>query len=92
MDNLHWLNCAYNTFRRGGNFLIDVFKKPEKILTPQECMKLKDTYGIRPEDVIKLAISHEFAVDDIGFAKLLDEDLERQKSVKPLVRHEQDCC
>jgi alanyl-tRNA synthetase len=80
--HLHWIKCAYITFKRGGNFLVDVFKKPEKTLTAEDCMKLKDQYGIRPQDVIKLAMSHEFSVDDECFAKLLDKDEERQKYVK----------
>jgi alanyl-tRNA synthetase len=88
--NLHWIKCAYKTFWRGGDFLIDVFKKEDKKLTAEDCMKLKDWYGIRSQDVIKLAISHEFTVDDEGFARLLDEDDERQKSVKPLVKHEEN--
>jgi alanyl-tRNA synthetase len=88
--NLHWIKCAYRTIRRGGNFIVEVFKKEDKKLTAEDCMKLKDWYGIRSQDVIKLAVSHEFIVDDEGFAKLLDEDDEKMKSVKPLVRNEKN--
>jgi len=85
---LHWIKCAYKTFWRGGNFLVEVFKKEDKKLTPEDCMKLKNQYGIRPEDIIKLAISHEFTVDDVGFATLLDEEKLRRKSIKALACHE----
>jgi len=89
--HLHWIKCAYRTFTRGGNFLVSVFKKPEKILTAEDCMKLYYQYGIREQQIILLAISHGFSVDDEGFAKLLDEDEERQKSVKSLACHEEKC-
>jgi alanyl-tRNA synthetase len=85
---LHWIKCAYKTVRRGGNFITEVFKKEDKKLTAEECLKLKDLYGISPEDIVKIAISHSFSVDDEGFAKLLDEEKIKMKSLKPLVRHE----
>lgn len=88
--NLHWIKCAYKTIWRGGDFLINVFKKEDKKLTAEECMKLKDCYGIRSQDVVKLAISHEFTIDNEGFAKLLDEEDKKMKSVKPLVCHEKN--
>lgn len=90
--NLHWLQCAYKTCCRGGKFISEVFKKEEKILTAKECMKLKDTYGIRAEDVIKMTVSHDFSVDVEEFAKLLDEDEKKWKSVKPLVMYEKESC
>lgn len=90
--HLHWIKCAYKTFRRGGIFLVDVFKKPEKTLSAEDCMKLKDQYGIRPPEIILLAISHGFSVDDQGFAKLLDEDEKRMESIKSLACHEEKCC
>ncbi len=83
-SNLHWLQVAERTIARGGNFLLKVFTKPEKVLTGQDCMQLKDTYGIRPQDIIKLAFSHGFEVDNIEFSRLLDEDDERSKKIRPL--------
>ena len=85
---LHWIKCAYKTVWRGGNFIIEVFKKEDKKLTAEECLKLKDTYGIRPEDIVKIALSHSFSVDDEGFAKLLDEERIKMKSIIPLIQHE----
>ena len=82
LSNLHWLQVAERTIWRGGNFLVKVFTKPEKILTGKDCMTLKDTYGIRPQDIIKIAFSHGFEVDKIEFAILLDEDIERMKNIK----------
>lgn len=84
----HWIKCAYKTCERGGNFIIEVFKKEDKFLTAEDCMKLKDQYGIRAEYIVKMAISHEFTLDDEGFSKLLSEDDEKMKSVKPLVCYE----
>lgn len=89
--NLHWIKCAYKTVCRGGNFLIDVFKKQDKKLTGEECMKLKDWYGIRPEDIVKLSISHSFTIDDEAFARLLDEDDARAKTIKALNYEKKDC-
>ena len=83
-DNLHWLKCSYRTHLRGGNFLTEVFKKEDKKLTAEDCMKLKDQYGIHKQNVVLMAISHGFLVDDEGFAILLDEEEKRMKSVKPL--------
>ncbi len=90
--NLHWIKCAYKTFLRGGDFLVTVFKKQDKTLTAEECMKLKDTYGIRSEDIVKLAISHEFTIDDEGFARLLNEDEGKKKTVRPLYYEKENCC
>ncbi len=90
--NLHWIKCAYKTFCRGGDFLVTVFKKSDKKLTAEDCMKLKDWYGIRPQDVVKLALSHEFTIDDEGFAKLLDEDNVKMKTVRPLYYEKENCC
>jgi alanyl-tRNA synthetase len=89
--HLHWIQCAYRTAKRGGNFLVEVFKKENKHLTPDDCLKLKDLYGIRPSDIVKLAISHEFTLDDEGFADLLDEEDIKNKSVKALACHEENC-
>jgi alanyl-tRNA synthetase len=84
MENLelHWIKCAYKTCRRGGNFIIDVFKKEEKHLTAEDCMKLKNYYGIRSFDIVKMVISHDFTMDDEGFANLLIEEKEEMKKVK----------
>jgi alanyl-tRNA synthetase len=79
--NLERIECGYRARKRAGDFIVQVFKKHEKYLTAEECLKLRDSYGIRPEDVAKMAISHEFDIDKQGFAKLLDEDDERRKGM-----------
>ena len=80
---LHWIKCAYGTCVRGGSFIVEVFKKEKKYLTAEDCLKLKDQYGIRPQDIVKMAISHEFIIDDEGFANLLIEEKEKMKNIKP---------
>lgn len=77
--NVDRFYTAERTFRRGGNFLIRVFTKPEKILSGQECMQLKDTYGIKPEDIYLMARSHGFIIDCDEFGFLLDKDDESKK-------------
>lgn len=84
MNNLDRIESAYRAFRRGGDFLQDVFKKEDKKLTPKECLKLKDTYGIRWEDVVKMAISHDFYINKEELAKVMDEDDARWKTIRPL--------
>ena len=86
MNHLDRIECAYRTFKRGGTFLQDVFKKEDKMLTGDECIKLKDTYGIRIEDVIKMAISHGFEIDKRDLAEKMLQDEIYWKSVKPLVK------
>ena len=89
-DNLHWIESAYKICLRGGDFIKEVFQKESKHLEAKDCMKLKDYYGIRSQDVIKLAISHDFTVDNAGFAKLLDQDDLRQKSRKQCKNEKQE--
>ena len=86
MNNLDRIESAYKTFKRGGDFLQKVFKKQDRILTPEECLKLKDFYGIRLEDVVKIAISHEFSIDKEAVAALFDQDEIKMKTVQPLCR------
>ena len=86
MNNLDRIESAYRTFRRGGNFLQDVFKKEDKKLTPEECLKLKNTYGIRMEDVVKMAISHDFYINKESLVKIMDEDDSHWKTVRPLAK------
>lgn len=82
IKNVERFYTAERTFRRGGNFLVRVFTKPEKVLNGMECMQIKDTYGMRPEDVYLMAKSHGFIIDYDEFALLLDKDDEDKKHVR----------
>jgi alanyl-tRNA synthetase len=73
---------ASRSYIRGGNFLIKVFRKDTKILSSEECMHLMNTYGIPPEYVFLMALSHEFTIDTPGFLDLIEEQKEQSKKMK----------
>ena len=68
------------------NEISEIFKKEDKKLTPEECLKLKNTYGIRMEDVVKMAISHDFYINKESLVKIMDEDDSHWKTVRPLAK------
>jgi alanyl-tRNA synthetase len=80
--NVERFYTAERIFRRGGNFLVKVFTKPEKVLSGMECMQLKDIYGIDPEDVYLMAKSHGFEIDYDEFGLLLDKDDKEKKHIR----------
>ena len=82
MNNLDKIELGYKAVKRAGNFIIDIFKKENKVLTAEDCQRLKDWYGIGSSDVVKLALSHEFEIDKEGFSKLLDKDDEKRKTMR----------
>jgi len=84
VKNVERFYSAERIFRRGGNFLIRIFTKPEKKLMGTECMQLKDTYGFRPEAVYLMAKSHGFEIDYDEFGRLLDEEEKKYKMIKAL--------
>jgi alanyl-tRNA synthetase len=73
---------ARKAFHRGGNFLVKIFTKPEKFLTSSECLYIFNTYGIKPRDLLLMAVSHGFEIDEEGFCKLLEEQREQFKNMK----------
>lgn len=82
MEYENQIKNAIKSYYRGGPFLVKIFTKPEKILTSNDCMFLFNTYAILPRDVVLMAISHGFEIDEQGFCKLLEEQRERLKNTK----------
>lgn len=81
-DNKARIELAEKAFKRGGDYLYRVFHCEKNYLSSEDCMFLKNTYGIPVHCVILMAISHGFPSDQHGFAKLLDEQDERDKGRK----------
>lgn len=81
MNSLDRIESGYKAFKRAGDFIVKVFQKENKLLTGEECQKIKDWYGIPSHIVILLALSHGFDVDKENFARLLDEDAEKSKKM-----------
>lgn len=73
------------TFKRAGDFIIKVFEKESKQLSGEEADKIKNWYGFGPDQVVLLAISHGFTIDQDQFEKLLEEQLERNRKMRPAI-------
>lgn len=86
IKNVERFYLVERTFRRGGNFLIRIFTKPEKVLMGSECIQLKDTYGLHPEAIYLMAKSHGFEIDYDEFGRLLDEEDVKPKTIKALAK------
>ncbi len=82
MDIDNEIKSAYSAYRRGGDYLVKIFTKPEKKITGDECLYLHNTYGINIKNIILMCISHGFQVEYTDFSKLLKiqyEDLKKSK-------------
>ncbi len=69
---------------RGGSFLKTVFLSKIHKLSGEDCCKLMDYYGIRSSDVVKLAYSHSYEIDEEDFIKSLEKRDAYAKTVRPI--------
>lgn len=70
--------------KRGGNVMPTTmaFSIKDYRLSANDALLLFNTYGIGLETILLIAHSHNLTVDEIGFNKLLDEQIERSKGMK----------
>ena len=54
----------------------------EGCVTGEMAMKIKNNYGLSPEDVILICRSHGKTIDNVEFNKLLKEEFESPKAIK----------
>lgn len=82
-DNSFKIEMTYKIYKRAGDYLKTIFLKEEKFLSGVECLKIMHWYGISPQNVVLIALSHGFDIDKEEFARLLDEENEKSKWMKP---------
>lgn len=74
---------AERCYYRGGNILKNKLSKPEKILSGQDALDIFNAYGLPPRYLKLMAMSHGFQIDKKEFIRLLEEQKDRFKNMKP---------
>lgn len=86
---------AHKACWRAGDFLRIILQKDEKNLTAEECLKIQNSYGFGPKEVAMIALSTGFSIDEEGYARLVDEQVERSKNTVPCCKEsceKESCC
>lgn len=73
---------GHKAYKRGGDFLYRIFHGRKTILDGEECMKIFNMYGIHTRDIVLLAASHGYSIDEDGFEKLYEEQERAFKGMK----------
>ncbi len=69
--------------RKCDDFIIDIFKKPYKNLSGEECLKIFNMYGLDVKAIYLLAASHGFTISSDEFIFLIRDQESLIKEAKP---------
>ncbi|MGZ4431881.1 MAG: alanine--tRNA ligase-related protein, partial [Gaiellales bacterium] len=68
------------TLETGGRLLDEVLERSEGVVSAEDAFKLHDTYGFPFELTAEIAAEHGKAVDEAGFAVLMEQQRERARA------------
>src|SRR5581483_2300039 len=68
------------TLETGGKLLDEVLARSDGVISAEDAFKLHDTYGFPFELTAEIAAEHGKAVDEAGFAVLMEQQRERARA------------
>ena len=80
---LHNLHCGKKSYYRGGDVLKKVLTRNKELVSGEDALLVSNTYGIESRQLAILFLSHGLDMDVESFAKLLEEQKQRSKNMRP---------